>query len=268
MTDRPFVFLACMQRSGSTVLAEALTQLPRAFVFREPGFGFGRARFFPEDREAWKALGVDLDAFRRRAAAEGAGDPETVVRAFREEVYPLLKKRVDQVGVKEIRLDGWELLLDAFPDARVVMTGRDPRDLYLSLRERVVERGKDWPGRFGPESVARRLLETFRHQRAIAQRTEALLVRYEDLCTDPGVVRNVLAFVESPLSEPGEIGAFNRKHPRRAYEAALHGERLSPQRVGRHLRVSDRRVCEECRRMFALMREYARFWGYREEGGS
>jgi len=43
--EKPFIYIAALPRSGSTVLSEFLTQLPQAFIFHEPRFASGEAAF-------------------------------------------------------------------------------------------------------------------------------------------------------------------------------------------------------------------------------
>ena len=55
------------------------------------------------------------------------------IKEFKYKLLPKLLKVVSQIGVKEIRHAGWENYIRQFPDLKVVMSGRNPRDIYLSL---------------------------------------------------------------------------------------------------------------------------------------
>ena len=57
---------------------------------------------------------------------------------------PHLASYVSQVGVKEIHHDGWRKYIQYFPEMKILLTGRDPRDIYISLFYRV----KKWQREF------------------------------------------------------------------------------------------------------------------------
>ena len=60
MPRSPFVYIATLRRTGSTILAGALTHLPYAFIFREPRFADGKLGLKPEDIELFRAKDIDL----------------------------------------------------------------------------------------------------------------------------------------------------------------------------------------------------------------
>jgi hypothetical protein len=64
--ERPFVFIASLRRTGSTVLSEALTELPYSFIFREPRLDMNWFNLKPSDAAQLKELGIDLVAFARK----------------------------------------------------------------------------------------------------------------------------------------------------------------------------------------------------------
>jgi hypothetical protein len=65
MNSRPFIYIAALMRTGSTVLSEALTQLPYAFVFREPHLGKNDFRLKQDDIARFGQKGQKLTAFTR-----------------------------------------------------------------------------------------------------------------------------------------------------------------------------------------------------------
>lgn len=269
--SRPFVYIASLRRTGSTVLAESLTSFPTSFIFREPELCYGRFNLRLGDASLFERHGVDLKAFRRRFAGRTisrairsrlTGRLPSLVAAFRSEVIEKLSGVVSQFGVKEIRHDGWESYLEHFPDTRIILTARDPRDIYISLYHRVRQEKGTWQGPFGPQAVADDLLGEFRRQMEMIQRSKCLEVKYEDLCCDPGVIERVRLFVDSPMSHVGKIGGFSASNPQRREEFDLHADRITDKRVRRWASETDAALLEAANKTFALMGEYCEFWGY------
>ena len=269
--SRPFVYIASLRRTGSTVLAEALTSFPTSFIFREPELGQGRFNLRPGDAELFAAHGVDLNAFQDQFAGRSivrsirtrvSGRLPSLVPAFKSHVMEPLAGVVSQWGVKEIRHEGWESYFEQFSEIRTILTGRDPRDIYISLHHRVRQGKGTWKGSFTPRAVADDLLSEFARQLGMAKRGDCLLIKYEDLCTDPSVVQEALRFVESPLVSPGGVGGFNAENPYRREEAALHGGEITDKRVRRWASETDRQLLDAANETFALMGAYCEFWGY------
>ena len=255
----PFVYIASLRRSGSTVLSEALTGLPHAYMFREPRLGLGHFSIKRDDQALFASHGVDLKAYSR--AFKSAG-PAEVVRRFALDVMPALRQVVSQIGIKEIRSTGWELVAEHFPDMRVLITGRDPRDIYLSLRQRVESGTAGWNREVTPSAVADHLLAEYDLQCQMEKALPSLRVSYERLCTEPEVIEQVKAFVASPLPGTGTVSAFNAANPKRAAEAAVHGGSISDRRVDRWRREPDPERAAEAQELFDRMGRYVGDWGY------
>jgi hypothetical protein len=255
---RPFVYIAAVRRSGSTVLSEALTQLPRAFVLREPRLGTPRPGLKARDVAMLRAAGIDVAP----AVAAMCARPREAVRALRDELVPRLPETFTQLGVKEIRHGGFGAWREVFPDLRVVLLGRDPRDVYLSLAQRLREGTGHWSGAFTPEAVAADLGREFARQRRMEQEAPCLRVRYEDVCTDRATLPRVRAFVDSPLDDTGDVGAFIGHHPGRQTEHALHGGRITDRRVARFAQEPDTGARAAAEQVYALMADYRAFFGY------
>jgi hypothetical protein len=251
------------------VLAELLTDPPRSFVFREPGVARGRYELHPDDADTLRPLGTDPRAFhdrwrgfvRRRIARHA---PARFVRAFCDELVTPLSARVEQIGVKEIAHDGWERCARAFPGMRVVVLGRDPRDIYLSMLDRRRKNVGHLTGELTPERAASLLLPEFTRQRAMIDALPSLAITYERLCTDPTAFDDIRAHVDSPLEHPGDAGRFNEANPQRRDEAAIHAGALTTKRTARWRTVEDPDLRAQCRELFDRMRDYAEFWGYEE----
>ena len=252
------MLIAAVRRTGSTLLAELLTELPRAFVFREPKLFRGRVALKPDDLERLRTqAAVRLHA---APADQRREDPVQAALRFREQVIDPVARVVEQVGIKEIRYGKrWQDVLDVLADGRplrVVALGRDPRDMYLSLAYRARERRVPLTGDFGPAAVAADIEREFRVQRELIQATGALAVRYEDLCSDPRVVPEIRRFVDSPLEGPGAIGTL------KAEEHALHGGVVTDRRVERWRSEPDAGLLAQAEEVGRLLGGYRRFWGY------
>ncbi len=267
---RPFVYIAALRRSGSTILSELLTDPPKSFIFREPGIARGRYELHPDDIETLRPLGGRPGDFKlrwsrwlnRRLARH---NPAHFVKAFRDELIIPLSDRVEQLGVKEIAHEGWGRYARAFPDMRVIVLGRDPRDIYLSM----LDRRRKGVGRLSgetltPERAAELLLPEFEHQRTMAEVLPSLRITYERLCTDPSAFDEVRAHVDSPLQAPGSAGRFNQANPQRRDEAAIHAGSLTAKRTDRWRSIDDTQATEACQEVFDRMREYAGYFGYAE----
>jgi hypothetical protein len=264
------VYIAALRRSGSTVLAESLTRPPHAFMFLEPRLARGQFRIRDDDAAQFQQHGIDLRAFRERHASRASlfarlwhrRPYPSLLDAFRHELVPQLARYVSQIGVKEIFHEGWSRYLEQFPQMRVVVTARDPRDIYLSLCDRTARGHGSWQGPCTPQAVSKHLLEEFRHQQEMTGKAECLLIRYEDLCTKPEIYEKIKAFVESPIPDMGEVGAFTAGNPLRRGESQLHGGRISSKQVARWRIESDPDRAQRAQETFDRMEQYCRFWGY------
>lgn len=252
------MLIAAVRRTGSTLLAELLTELPRAFVFREPKLFRGRVALKPDDLDRlWTQAAVRLRAAPANQQREG---PVQAALRFREQVIDPVAQVVEQVGIKEIRYGkGWREVLDVLAGGRplrVVALGRDPRDMYLSLAHRARERRVPLVGDFGPAAVAADIEREFRVQRELIQATSAMAVRYEDLCGDPRVVAEIRRFVDSPLEGPGAIGTLKPE------EHAPHGGVVTDRQVERWRSEPDAELLAQAEEAGRLLGGYRRFWGY------
>lgn len=259
----PFVYIAGLIRTGSTVLSEALSDVPHALVLYEPRFGANKCMIKPNDVTTCTDLGVDIESFRRRryvaAGLRRLGvQGDYMVRSFKAGLLPPLREHVAQVGVKEVRHEGWEHWLRHFPAMRVVLLGRDPRDIYLSQRARMAHKR----GSIDPISFATDLMRHFGYQQALARHAAHLKVRYEDLCTDESVIDEVKQFVESPVPSLGAIGSFVATKEIRVVEHELHGGALTAKRVARWKTEQDPQALREANEVAARMEAYTDYWSY------
>lgn len=263
--NRPFIYIAGLRRTGSTVLSEALTLLPHCFIFREPRLAEYRFSTHQSDVELFLHYGIDLVDFEQRWRY---GKRDQIIAAFKSELLPQLAAHIAQIGIKEIRNDRWRRLWRFFPDMRVILTGRDPRDIYLSLHHKVKYGNAKWAGLFTeeglfcPEAVARGLNREFREQKAMFETLPCMKVKYEDLCQRPELVEEVKTFAGCAVAQIGAVGAFNAANPLRVEEYQLHGDRITPQRIQRWREEKDEALLAEAQAAFELMPDYCSFWGY------
>lgn len=262
----PFIYIAALRRTGSTVLSESLTSLPDAFIFREPKLGRRMFTVKPTDADLFRQHGIDLVGFSKAHSGTSLIDlirrRNRLLHAFRRELVPQLHSVVKQVGVKEIQHRGWRFYAEQFPDIRVVLTARDPRDIFVSTFYRVRE-GKDHFRRgLSAKELARNLNREFRHQIEIQSALPSVKIKYEELCNDSRVLDEVKSFVGSSIEGIGEVGQFNAANPNRVSEASIHDGEITSSRVARWVREPDTEVVREAKKMIDLMPEYCKFWQY------
>lgn len=256
---KPFIYIASLRRTGSTVLSEALTLFPYSFIFREPNLGKDKFYVKKKDAEMFEKYGIDLEAFKSNWSGNKQG---YAIEAFRRELIPLLASRVRQVGVKEIHHKGWRKYIQYFPKMKILLTGRDPRDIYISLHYRIKGGKGNFSGTFCPNTVADDLNIEFKRQLEMHRETACLKIKYEDLCTDEKYFDKITAFVESEIPRIGAVGSFNALNPKRQDEYELHGDSITSKRVGRWHLESDKNLVNEAQSTFDLMPEYCEFWDY------
>ena len=272
--QHPFIYIAALMRTGSTLLSEALTAIPYSFVFHEPHFGKNFFRSHDYQDQMFAEHGIDLVRWRRQRLRIAF-----VLRRLRRFGFPqnfmvqqlkllaqneMFDGQEAQLGVKEVRNLGWENYARVFPDMRVILTGRDPRDVFLSIYE--LQKRGPWHNKFAvtPDAVSAELDTEFRIQRKLSETFDCLKVRYEDLCTDPAVLESVKHFVDSPIPSSGSIGAFVGGQTSRLQEAAKHNAGISKTSVSRWRQEPDSQKLHDAVSTLRKMPAYAEFWGYAE----
>lgn len=273
MNKRPFIYIAALPRTGSTLLSELFTDLPYSFIFHEPHLGKNYFAAQKLDKSLLAKYNIDINGFLKlrlplafclRRLRWAGYRQDYMMRAFKHKLLPQLQANIQQIGVKEIKHMGWENYAQHFPDMRVVATGRDPRDLYLSLYQKFRRGSMAWRGSFEPKTVAMRLRRDFQRQLSLKKSVDTIFVRYKDLCSDEATIQKVKAFVQSPIPEVGEVGSFIANHPQRAMEHKIHQGQVTDKRIGRWQAETDDRLLSEIDTFYHLMPEYCEFWGYVE----
>jgi len=260
-----------LPRTGSTLLSEALSRVPHAFIFNEPHLGKNYFAVQEHDASILRPEGVDLFAFRRKHLAIGfilrrfrwlGISQDYFLSVFRRELVPTLLIAVKQLGVKEIKHTGWENYLKHFPEMVVVFLGRDPRDIYLSYYRLWRTGVVSWREPFNPATLAEFFLREFSLQLALMDACPTIIVKYEDFCTRPACLEEIKAFTKSEIPVSGSIGSFVSQHPARKFEQETHRGVISGKSVFRWKKERDAALLDQSHQFFEKVSDYARFWGY------
>lgn len=259
MERRPFIVIASLMRCGSTLMQEMLSS-DETYIFHEPAFHQNKIAY-PKiyQEELQEEFGIDFQ--------------ETISGlATTESIIGVLNNSIPQLGVKEILLEKWETYLK-IPDTKFVLMGRDPRDIYLSIFNRIHHASGHQ--RFNPigkiplspKDLAQILAPNFKEQQKIFKLgpERAIKVRYEDLCTDAEVFRQVARFVNfSGGLEAGKIGRFHNRLLRGSYENALHDGKVTQFSIARWRQKRKAAVNEQSNEFMRQMDKlgYRSFWGY------
>jgi hypothetical protein len=254
---KPFIYIAALRRTGSKVLSEALSLAPHSFIFLEPKLGSGVFKAKPVEVEVFKKHGIDLPAFQKQLSEAKS---KYAVEYFKEKILPELLKVFKQIGIKEIHHKHWRNVYNAFPNMKVILTARDPRDIYLSLYHKSVERKKEINvgGLFTPKNLALNLKEDFEYQMEMFNTTACLKVKYEDFCADSKVLEQIKKFVESDIPEIGMIGQLSK------FDHLVHGYQITDKRVYRWKSEPDKRLLAEAQEVFDNLKDYCKFWDYKK----
>lgn len=251
-----FVLIAGAPRSGSTLVSDSLTEWPNSFIHVEPGLTWGRLNCRGLNvGEPWAA---SLAAPSAAASVIPPGvDP---IDHYVNEVLPLMPPA--QIGVKEVAFRRFRhrRLLRGVGASKVVVTVRDPRDTWVSLGElgRRLD-APNWSFRgLDLEAIAARFTIIYRHLAELAD-DGALVVRYEDLCTDVGMVDSIRRFVGS-AAQHQEFGSWIG-HFGRSWETDRHGTGIGSSAIGRWASEPDSVQRDALRFSELVAAEVARF-GY------
>lgn len=253
--EKPFIYIASLRRTGSKVLSEALSLLPYSYVFREPRLGSGKFKIRPVDIATFKEHDIELNLFEEQISRMNRNK---TLKYFKGVFMPALLRVSAQIGIKEIHHKNWKNVYRLFPDMKVILTARDPRDIYLSLYYKSKDRNIEINvgGDFSSHNVAENLEEDFRYQIEMLNTMECFKVRYEDLCTDPSIMTRVKRFVESDIPGIGMIGKLSK------WDHQVHGYQITDKRIYRWKNENDRRLLSQAQEVFDNLTDYCKFWGY------
>jgi hypothetical protein len=256
-SSQPFIYVAAMPRSGSTMLAGILSQPSISHIFSEIGLNRGLTHGFQQLAEFDNRFPDLLSTYQ--------GKPQMMLRTFAQEVLPKLAAVVPHLGVKECFHENWQLYPETVGEVRFVVLARDPRDVMLSILDygdRVNWHRQLWSDK-GDDYIARRHNEVWAQQRAMLKRSDAVAVRYEDICLDPKTFIRLSRFCELPLNKPASASRVIEAYPWRSWEISKHRHNLvGAESVYRWKRESNPTRRSRAFRLGELMQDYCRFWGY------
>jgi len=249
----PFIFISSLIRSGSTLMLELLTQPPYSFIFHEPSLC--RDKFITKDKNLKPILnhGIDINSTLKTP----------ILKSFKEDIMPLLQDHIMQIGVKEVWSSKWRNYINTFPNTKIIIMGRDPRDLYISVYY-WRNRNRKAPRPLTPRRI--RLLEgEMRKQREIFKTGKAIKVRYEDLCIkQEETITKIKEFINSPIPTTGNIGEFLSSLTKRQREYKQHGNEITTSSIQRWKKETNKNLVKLANNFFKSIPEYRRFWGYRK----
>ncbi len=206
----PIFLLSAGWRSGSTLLQRLVCSSGKAFIWGEP---HGQAGVIPLMTRSACVLREDWPSEESIAPRGPMGDvserwianlcPETQdlyngYRAFFDSwlAYPAASRGAARFGLKEVRLDAENarFLEWVYPDARFVFLVRNPYDTWASAK------GMGWEYLW-PNRILSTVEEFVSHWRRLAegfaawQGDNALLVRYEDVVSNPRAIDDLIEHV-------------------------------------------------------------------------
>lgn len=251
MSDYPFVYIAGIMRTGTTLLQEMLTAMPVSYIFHEPWFGSGLFEGQKRALQTMQDYNIPFaDIVQRQPSIA--------------EMFHRLMCHVKQLGVKEIRHHGWQIYPNIFEDVRFIILGRNPKDIYISAYY-FQQRTDAWTIQFPPYSPSglfKELLPDIARQMDIYDNNSCLKLKYEELCNGECDVDAILKDVGSPLAEMGAVGDFHSQIDRGVYELQTHGQNITDKNVNRWEREENKELLKEAEQFDALMGDYKTFWGY------
>lgn len=206
------IFVVGMPRSGTTMLQHVLTRHPDVAIAPETHYlnrwvrryghlDLARADHFGEFWEAFSShprfewLDIDAEATRRRITDAG---PPTFRSVFAGVLAEYAASRGRSVAGEKTpgHYPHVDVLLEWFPDARVLFLVRDPRAVAASFATHT----REWARRHGVDQVARRWATSAAIASGWSAEPRVELLRYEDLVGDQEASMKVVAeFLEIDL---------------------------------------------------------------------
>jgi hypothetical protein len=212
--DTPVFLLSAGWRAGSTLLQRLIVSGGEIFLWGEPYDRCDYVRRLADSMRAFSGRWPRDGSFYNGGPAEGwianlypsPSDLLEAHRAFFRRLFwaPLEGTGYKRWGFKEVRLGTpYALYLKTlFPRSQFVIIYRNPFDSYASYRN---FRGwyDRWPSQpvFGPKQFGRMWRDLVSGLLESSTDLGALVVRYEDLVSDPAWVTRISNFLETPVRE-------------------------------------------------------------------
>lgn len=257
-TRRMDIAVMGLMRSGSTLLSDLLTIRGECLILSEPNI-LGRWSPTVVDRIHQLALNFGLDPGPAPPKPE---EWETYRAYFDEVMLPQLEK-LPRWGAKYVDIVDWRPTIQRYRPKRLILTVRDIRDVTISSIDRIARLKLAFYGRkyLRDEAWVLSHLAYTVHELMALSELPHLLVRYEDMASDPQVRQRVAEFVGferlSDRRENLEAAGMMRK-----WELAKHGEGLSTRSIGRNREEPHGPVKALAERVWRLLPEYSEAFGY------
>lgn len=194
--------LAGFPRSGTTLLENVLATHPGVIGTDESGVLYSQfeSPFILSAASAEEAL-AELDDFEPDELSTGRAD---YLRCSAEHLGEAISSRL-LIEKDPLLTSSLALPLRLFPDAKIIMPLRDPRDVVISYYFTIVPLAASSAAAIDLGETCRFYAETMRHWLFLKDRlpvSQWLESRYEDLLADPEThTRKLADFLELPWSE-------------------------------------------------------------------
>jgi hypothetical protein len=238
-------------RSGSTLIQELLTCPPYSFIFHEPKLFDNKFLTNRKHLGIFLKQGIDIHSMMK---------PPTL-KKFKSKVFPLLQEHVQQIGVKEIVNNSWKHYINTFPDTKVILLGRDPRDLYVSVYY-WKNKGRNKNKQILTARTTNMLRNQMKNQALIYKKTSAIKIKYEDVCmNNEESIAKIKDFIHSPIPTVGKVGGFLSSVGKRKNEFIKHGNSITLKSVGKW-KKENKEIVNAAKIFFKSVPQYCKFWGY------
>ncbi len=257
-TRRMDIAIMGLMRSGSTLLSDLLTLRGECLILSEPNI-LGRWSPTVVERMHRLALNFGLDP---GPAVPREKDWPSYGAYFDKIMLPQLE-RLPRWGTKYVDLVDWRPTIGHYRPQRLILTVRDIRDVAISSIDRIARLQLAFYGRrfLRDEAWVLSHLAFNVHELMALRELPHLLVRYEDMASDPSMRQRIADFVGvQQLSERRENLAAGGMA--RQWELAKHGDGISTRSVGRYREEPWGPVKALAERVWRLLPEYSETFGY------
>jgi hypothetical protein len=250
-----------LARSGTTLVSDLLTIPGRSIVISEPEIykQWSRATTARVHRLS-RMVGLDIPEDPPESDAYGAN----YQRYFDEVMLPAMG-RLPLWGIKNVDFSGWRVLFRNYPPQRLILCVRDLRDTALSGLDRICRLGITFRGSgsgiMRDEAWILSGLAYSVHQLMEMQQRPHLLVRYEDLASDPDARQRIADYVGLDRLQEERLN-IKAAEMRRAWEIEKHQGGIGASSVGRFASEPPGPARALAERLWRLLPEYSQTFGY------
>jgi hypothetical protein len=250
-----------LARSGTTLVSDLLTIPGRSIVNRQPEIytQWSRATTARVHRLS-RMVGLDIPEDPPESDAYGAN----YQRYFDEVMLPAMG-RLPLWGIKNVDFSGWRVLFRNYPPQRLILCVRDLRDTALSGLDRICRLGITFRGSgsgiMRDEAWILSGLAYSVHQLMEMQQRPHLLVRYEDLASDPDARQRIADYVGLDRLQEERLN-IKAAEMRRAWEIEKHQGGIGASSVGRFASEPPGPARALAERLWRLLPEYSQTFGY------